>query len=62
MQIFDRDASDSMMAPIKRTIATMSEDDSDLETEGSDQGSDSSQSLSVSHISRYMMSWLITDI
>jgi len=51
-----------MMAPIKRRIATMSEDDSDLETEGSDQGSDSSQSLSVSHISRYMMSWLITDI
>jgi hypothetical protein len=43
-----------MMAPVKRLIAAAPEDDSDLGTEGSNQGSDSSQSLSVSNIAQYV--------
>lgn len=40
--------SNSTMAPVKRPIASVSEDDSDLEEDGSSLGSDSSQTIPVS--------------
>jgi structural maintenance of chromosomes protein 6 len=41
------------MAPVKRPIASVSEDDSDLEEDGSSQGSDSSQTIPVSLVAFY---------
>lgn len=45
----------SVMAPIKRTIASVSEDDSEREIDSSSQDSDSSQTLSVSRVALYAM-------
>lgn len=45
----------SVMAPIKRTIASLSEDDSERETDSSSRDSDSSQTLSVSRVALYAM-------